>query len=327
MTLPAQHAIDSLRPLARYLRDPEVCEIMVNGSRHVGVERYGQHPVEVDERLTEMQLSTFLAHVSTLNRRQVDVQSGDGIGSLIVSAILPLPEDKLRIEAQLAPIAIGGPYLSIRRLRTKTIPLAEYVRAGSLDAAAAAYLEQCIAHRRTMLLIGGTSSGKTTLLNSLIQLVPDHERLGIIETVPELIADQWQTVRLEALEDRGYDSGVLLRSLLRSRPDRLVLGELRGGEAYDWLNGANTGHDGSLATIHANSPAEGLRRLENLVLEGRPEMPLPSIRDRVASTVQVLVHLARWSEGDRAVRGVRCIESLHGLDDQGKYVLETNYQR
>jgi pilus assembly protein CpaF len=311
------YALESLRPLERFLKDDSVTEIMVNGAAPVVVERQGERPAPTDVVLSPMQINTIVTQLSSLSRREVDL-AGLG-GRFVVSARLP----GFRIEAQLPPVAVDGPYLSIRSHHRRALSLRDAVGQGLLDASLASALADAVRARANLLVVGGTGSGKTTFLNALIREIDIDERLLFIETVPELDAPHWNLVRLEADDDQGYPVQRLVKSALRSRPDRVLIGELRGGEAFDFIDAANTGHPGSMATVHANSAREGLERLENLLLEGRPNMPLAAIRRRIAQTLNVVVHLQRQCVGGRMVRRLTQALCVQGLcPERGEYLTQ-----
>lgn len=306
-----KYAMEALKPLERYLEDPKVVEVMVNGPHKVFVERQGERPVEVDVRLSDSQIESIIALSALVSRREVDLHGHGGAQKFsIVSAKLP----HLRFEAQLPPVAVDGPYISIRKHNPLVIPLEGHVEAGLFPQEVADYLRKQVHAQANILVSGGTSSGKTTFLNTLVGEIPDHERLFVIETVPELQIRQSNVVRLEADDEQGASVQRLVKSGLRSRPDRFLVGEVRGPEAFDLMDAANTGHPGTMASLHANSPEEALDRFENLILEGRPTMPLVAIRKRIAQTFQVVVQMSRVSEGGRVVRRLGAIIELDGID-------------
>ena len=212
------------------------------------------------------------------------------------------------------PVAVEGPYLSFRRHHPRAMSLHDAVADGDLPPEVASFLQSAVRSRANVLVVGGTGSGKTTLLNALIREVDRTEVLVLIETVPELHVDHENVRRLEADDEQGYSVQRLVKSALRSRPDRILIGEVRGGEAFDFMDAANTGHPGAMGSLHANSALEGLQRFENLVLEGRPHMPLAAIRQRIGQTFDLLVHMERAPVDGRPRRRVREVVSLDGYD-------------
>jgi len=289
-----------LGPLEPLLADPETDEVMVNGPDAVYVERSGLvEPVAVRFASTAELMHTIERILAPLGRR-VDEAS-------------PLCDARLadgsRVNVVIPPLSLSGPCLTIRRFRREGFSLGQLVDAGTFEPPAAALVERLVRDRASILVSGGTGSGKTTTLNALSGLIPDGERIVTIEDAAELRLRQQHVVRLEArppnLEGRGEVTiRMLVRNALRMRPDRIVVGEVRGGEALDLLQALNTGHDGSLSTIHANSPADALRRLETLALMADTGLPHAAIRDQVASAVDVVVHQARRDDGTRVVETI-----------------------
>ncbi len=286
-----------LGPLEDLLLDDSVSEIMVNGADLVFVEREG--------RLvrTALQFSSDRALMGVVERllqptgRRVDESSP------MVDARLA---DGSRINVVIPPLAIHGPALTVRKFARRRIGMAELVAAGSLSAAMADFLGFAVRERRNIVVSGGTGAGKTTLLNALSELIPTTERVVTIEDSAELQLQHPNLVVLEArpsnLEGRGQVTiRDLVRNALRMRPDRIVVGECRGGEALDMLQAMNTGHSGSLTTAHANSPRDLLLRLEVMVLMSGMELPLPAVREQVASAVNLIVQQARFPCGRRRV--------------------------
>jgi pilus assembly protein CpaF len=226
--------------------------------------------------------------------------------------------DGSRVNVVIPPLALSGPCLTIRRFRREGFSLRQLVASGTLSAGAADFLALCVAARASVLVSGGTGSGKTTTLNALSGAIPGEERIVTIEDAAELQLRQRHVVRLESrppsLEGRGEVTiRQLVRNALRMRPDRIVVGEVRGAEALDMLQAMNTGHEGSLSTCHANSPSDALRRIETMVLMGEVALPLPALRDQIASAVDFVVQVARRSGGTRAV-----VEVAEVLDEPGR---------
>jgi len=284
-------------PITGHLQDPSVSEIMVNGKDSIYVEREGQVTLSNVAFLSDETLrSTIDRMVSRVNRR-IDESSP------FVDARLP---DGSRVNAIIPPVSLSGPCLTIRKFRRTPFSLEELIRTGTLTVAAAVYLREAVVHRQNIIISGGTGSGKTTLLNALSQSIPDSERIITIEDAAELRLMKPHVVRLEARPPNIEGGGAvtirdLVRNSLRMRPDRIVVGECRGGEAIDMLQAMNTGHEGSITTGHANSPRDMLRRLETMVLLSGVEIPVRAIREQIASAIDVIIHIHRWGDGRRSV--------------------------
>ena len=286
-----------LGELAPFLRDERVSEVMVNGTRGVWVERDGRlerTAVRFDDAEDILVLIERL--VAPLGRR-ID------LATPLVDARLP---DGSRVHAVIPPISVGGPVLTIRRFSARPFTPDDLVRTGTLSAAAAAYLTDAVRRRRSILVSGGTSSGKTTTLNALACAIGAEERVVTIEDAAELRLPQANVVSLEtrapSVEGTGaVDVRALLRNALRMRPDRILVGEVRGGEALDMLQAMNTGHRGSLTTAHANSAYHALLRLETMALMGGIDLPLRAIREQIRRGIDIVVHQERDPAGARRV--------------------------
>jgi len=286
-----------LGDLAPFLRDERVSEVMVNGTRGVWIERDGRlerTAVRFDDAEDILVLIERL--VAPLGRR-ID------LATPLVDARLP---DGSRVHAVIPPIAVGGPVLTIRRFSARPLTPDDLVRTGTLAASAAAYLTDAVRLRRSILVSGGTSSGKTTTLNALACAIGAEERVVTIEDAAELRLPQANVVSLEtrapSVEGTGaVDVRALLRNALRMRPDRILVGEVRGGEALDMLQAMNTGHRGSLTTAHANSAYHALLRLETMALMGGVDLPLRAIREQIRRGIDVVVHQEREPAGSRRV--------------------------
>jgi pilus assembly protein CpaF len=290
-----------LEPL---LADESVTEIMVNGPQDVFVERNG-HVQRVPTRFasSEQLYQTIDRIVSSVNRR-VDESSP------MVDARLPTGE---RVNVIIPPLALDGPTMTIRRFPTP-FRMGELVSKGSLDERTANLLAACVRARLNVVVSGGTGSGKTTFLNALSGLIPERERIVTIEDAAELSLQQGHVVRLESrpanVEGRGAVTiRDLVRNALRMRPDRIIVGEVRGGETMDMLQAMNTGHDGSLATVHANGAFDALGRLETLATMSELDLPVTTIRDQINSAIDIVVHLARGLDGSRRVVEVQALVS------------------
>jgi pilus assembly protein CpaF len=290
-----------LEPL---LADESITEIMVNGPQDVFVERYGKvERVPARFASVEQLYQTIDRIVSQVNRR-VDESSP------MVDARLPSGE---RVNVIIPPLALDGPTLTIRRFPTP-FRMGELVDRGTLDLATASLLGACVRARLNIVVSGGTGSGKTTFLNALSGLIPDHERIVTIEDAAELSLQQGHVVRLESrpanVEGRGAVAiRDLVRNALRMRPDRIIVGEVRGGETLDMLQAMNTGHDGSVATVHANTARDALGRLETLASMSELDLPAATLRDQINSAIDLVVHLERAQDGSRRVTEVQAVTS------------------
>jgi len=297
-----------LGPLDPLLRDPEVTDILVNGPDAVYVERHGRlSPTDVKFRDTEHLLNVIDRIVSTIGRR-VDRDSP------MVDARLP---DGSRVNAIIAPLALRGPCLSIRRFGHAPLQIENLVELGTLTPEIVRYLAAVVQGRLNIVISGGTGAGKTTLLNCLAGFIPHHERVVTIEDSAELQLQQPHVVPLETrpadLDGRGQVTPRdLVRNTLRMRPDRIIVGECRGAEALDMLQAMNTGHDGSITTVHANSPRECLQRIEVMVMMAGYDLPVKAIRQQVGSAINVLVQVARLTDGSRKVVKVSEIVGMEG---------------
>ncbi|TWP35946.1 CpaF family protein [Leekyejoonella antrihumi] len=288
-----------LEPL---LADDTISEIMVNGHREVYVERFGKlQRVPSSFSSEEQLLQTIDRIVSTVNRR-VDESNPMVDARLPADARMPRGA---RVHVVLPPLALNGPVVTIR-LFPKAYGLDELLARGSLDTVTAEFLASCVRARLNIVVSGGTSSGKTTMLNALSAFIPTHERIITIEDAAELSLEQDHVIRLETrpsnVEGRGeVPIRELVRNSLRMRPDRIVVGECRGGEALDMLQAMNTGHEGSLTTVHANTAADALIRLETLASMSDIEIPFKALHDQVNEAINVIVQLQRGSDGVRRI--------------------------
>jgi pilus assembly protein CpaF len=297
-----------LGPLEPLLRDPAVDEVMVNGPRAVFVERGGRLEPAPVAFGSEAELRHVIERILAPLGRRVDEAAP------LADARLP---DGSRVNVIIPPLALDGPILTVRRFRRAGFTAAELVEQGTLTAALRGFLAGAVRARVNLLVSGGTGSGKTTTLNALSAFIPAGERIVTIEDAAELRLQQPHVVRLEArpanLEGRGEVSiRALVRNALRMRPDRIVVGEVRGAEALDMLSAMTTGHDGSLSTIHAGSPEEALRRLETLALMADVALPLAAVREQVAGAIDLVVHQARGPGGKRRVVEVAEVVRLAG---------------
>jgi pilus assembly protein CpaF len=291
-----------LRPIAHLITDPDVSEIMVNGAQGVYVERAGVLSLVAGARLDERNLRVAVKNIA----RAV----GDDISEEqpILDARLP---DGSRVAAVFPPCSLGGTTLTSRKFQPRFFTAEELIRAGMLTDETYAAMRNAVECRHTVLISGGTSTGKTTLLNAISRFLPDQDRIVVIEDTAELHFVHRNVVRLEARRAQRDLPPVtirdLLRAALRHRPDRIIVGEVRGGEAYDLLEALNTGHAGSLSTIHANSAAQALNRFASCAIQSAVELPYQVVRDQISACVQLVVHLERCAGVRRAteVREVR----------------------
>jgi pilus assembly protein CpaF len=295
-------------PLEPLLRDPDVSEIMVNGPDRIYVERFGRIlPVDaafIDEDHLRRIIDKMVARVG----RRVDE------GSPMVDARLP---DGSRINAVLPPIAIDGAALTVRKFAADPYTMDDLISFGTLTRQVADFLSACVRARLDMVISGGTGTGKTTTLNVLSQFLPAEERIVTIEDAAELQLNQEHVLRLESrpanIEGRGQVTvRDLVRNSLRMRPDRIVIGEVRDGAALDMLQAMNTGHDGSLTTVHANSPRDSMARLETMVLMAGMELPVRAIREQAASAIDLIIHQARLKDGSRRITHVTEVIGMEG---------------
>jgi pilus assembly protein CpaF len=294
---------EGLGPLESLLADPAVTEVMVNGPGPVWVERAGA----LERTSVMVDTADILAIVE---RVVAPLGLRADRASPLADARLP---DGSRAHVVLPPLAVDGPCITIRRFAVQDVGLADFCAPAVAD-----LLRDAVAERRNVVVSGGTSSGKTTLLNALAAAIPAGQRIVTIEEAAELRLPQEHVVRLEARPPNAEGAGEvrvreLVRNALRMRPDRLVVGEARGAEAFDLLQAMNTGHDGSFSTLHANSPADALRRLETMVMMAEVGLPLAAVRQQVVSAIDVVVQVARRPGGRRAV--VEVAEAGIGPDD------------
>jgi pilus assembly protein CpaF len=295
-------------PLEPLLRDPNVTEIMVNGADNIYVERAGRiHPVDTSFS-SDVHLRRTIDKIVGRVGRRIDEASP------MVDARLP---DGSRVNAVVAPIALDGSMLTIRKFAADPFGADDLISFGTMTRAVRDLLDACVRGRLNILISGGTGSGKTTSLNVLSGFIPHDERIVTIEDAAELQLKQEHVLRLEArpsnIEGRGEVTiRDLVRNALRMRPDRIVVGEVRDGAALDMLQAMNTGHDGSITTVHANSPRDSLARLETMTLMAGVELPVRAIREQVASAVDVIVHQARLKDGSRRIVNVTEVVGMEG---------------
>ncbi len=297
-----------LGPLEPFVRDPEVTEIMVNGWDTIYVERAGKLYWTGTKFHDEQQLRRTIDKIVAKVGRRVDEASP------YVDARLP---DGSRVNAIIQPLSIDGPSLTIRKFSSDPYQAEDLVEFGTFTSPVAKFLEACVRGKINIMVSGGTGAGKTTTLNVLSSFIPDDERILTIEDAAELKLQQPHVVRLESrppnIEGRGAVTiRDLVRNSLRMRPDRIVVGECRGAEALDMLQAMNTGHDGSISTIHSNSPRDSLSRLETITMMAGMELSPKSIREQVASAIQLIVHQQRLKDGTRRLTHVTEVAGMEG---------------
>jgi len=300
--------IDGYGPITPLLTDPTVSEVMVNGPEKVYVERSGKiEKTEVSFKDDSHVLRIIERIVAPLGKR-IDESSP------MVDARLP---DGSRVNATIPPVSLNGPVLTIRKFAARPYTMADLIRFGTLNSNMAVFLKACVEGRLNIIVSGGTGSGKTTTLNVLSSFIPGDERIITIEDAAELQLLQEHVIRMECrpanIEGKGR---ITVRDLvinsLRMRPDRIVVGEVRGGETLDMLQAMNTGHDGSLTTAHANSPRDLLSRLETMVLMAGVELPLRAIREQIVGGIQLIVHQSRMKDGSRKITRISEITGMEG---------------
>ncbi|MDJ0791760.1 MAG: CpaF family protein [Acidimicrobiia bacterium] len=319
-------------PIDPYLADPEVTEVMVNGPHAVWLERAGRIS-KTDTRFVDANhLERIIEKIVGQVGRRIDESNP------MVDARLP---DGSRVNAIIHPLAIGGPYVTIRKFAVDPFTVDDLVANRSMSEQVAGLLKRCVEGRLNVIVSGATGSGKTTLLNVLSNFIPANERIITVEDAAEVQLNQTHVLTLESrppnLEGKGQVTiRDLVRNTLRMRPDRIIVGEVRGGEALDMLQAMNTGHDGSLTTVHSNSPRDTLARVETMVLMAGMDLPVRAIREQVASALDLVVHIHRLRDGTRRVTHVTEVVGMEGdiitlqdlmlfdygmgVDENGKYV-------
>jgi pilus assembly protein CpaF len=295
-------------PLQPYLDDPDVTEIMVTGTNPIYVERAGRLASTKARFVDHDHLRRIIERIVADVGRRIDESSP------MVDARMP---DGSRVNAVIPPVSVRGPSLTIRKFARDPFEVDDLVAFGTFTHEIAAFLAACVEGRRSMLISGGTGTGKTTLLNVLSSFIPSTERVVTIEDAVELQLRQEHVVTLEArpanIEGRGEIAvRDLVRNALRMRPDRIIVGEVRGGETLDMLQAMNTGHEGSLSTVHANSPRDAISRLETMVLMAGMDLPIRAVREQVTSAVDVIIQLSRLSDGVRRVVEICEVQGMEG---------------
>jgi pilus assembly protein CpaF len=295
-------------PIQPLLDDPGVTEVMVNGFKQVYIERYGKIVrTDINFENNEHVLRLINRIVAPLGRR-IDEDHPT------VDARLP---DGSRVNAVIPPVALDGPALTIRKYGKQHPNIDQLIKFGSLTQSMAEFLHACVVARLNIIISGGAGSGKTTLLNALSSFIPEDERIVTIEDAAELRLQQEHIVRLETKPSKADGSGAvtvrdLVRNSMRMRPERIVVGEVRGGEALEMLQAMNTGHDGSLSTIQANTPPDAISRLETMVLMAGFESPIRVVREQIASAIDIIVQQTHMQDGSRKVTQITEVAGLEG---------------
>ena len=297
-----------LGPLEDLLDDDSVTEIMVNGPESVYVERGGKL------ELSDCQFSDDESVMAVIERIIAPLGRRCDESQPYVDARL---SDGSRVNAIIPPLALSGPTITIRKFSKRALTPQDFIRFGTWTQDAADFMRLCVMLRKNIIVAGGTGSGKTTLLNLLSGYIPHNERIVTVEDAAELRLQQPHVVRLEARPPNIEGKGAvpirdLVKNCLRMRPDRIIVGECRGGEALDMLQAMNTGHDGSLTTVHANSPRDVISRLETMVLMSGMDLPSRAIREQIASAVDIIIHESRMSDGSRKVTAITEVTGLEG---------------
>jgi pilus assembly protein CpaF len=293
-------------PLQPLLTDPEITEIMVNRPDEVYVERFGKIELTSVTFEDEAHIRRIIDRIVSPIGRRVDESSP------MVDARLP---NGFRVNATIPPLSLEGPVLTIRKFAARPFTAQDLIANHTVSANLVSFLRACVEARINMVISGGTGSGKTTLLNVVSAFIPSDERILTIEDVAELQLNQTHVIRLEKrppnVEGKGEVSiRQLVVNALRMRPDRIIVGEARSGEALDMLQAMNTGHDGSMTTIHSNSPRDSLRRIETMVMMAGLDLPLRAIREQVSSAIELVVHLERLRDGTRRVVNVTEVQGM-----------------
>lgn len=295
-------------PLQPLLDDPDISEVMVNGCEKIYIERKGKLIRTNIKFENDDQILKVIDRIILPLGRRIDADSP------MVDARLP---DGSRVNAVIAPVTIDGPSLTIRKFQKGKLTTEQLIQYGSMTRGIADFLRACVISRLNIIISGGTGSGKTTLLNVLSGFIPTDERIVTIEDAAELQLQQDHIVRMEAKPPNSEGRSAvsirdMVRNSLRMRPDRIVVGEVRGGEALDMLQAMNTGHDGSLTTLHANTPRDALSRLETLVLMSGMDLPIKVIREQVASAIDLIIQQSRLKDGSRKLTSVSEVSGMEG---------------
>jgi pilus assembly protein CpaF len=295
-------------PIEEFLRDKEVTEIMINNPFTIYIEKFGKIYKTNKSFLDENHLMRIIDKIVSRIGRRVDESSP------YVDARLP---DGSRVNIIISPLTLNGPVMTIRKFAADPFTIDDLIEMGTCTKKVAEFMKACVKGRLNIITSGGTGTGKTTMLNVLSSFIPDDERIITIEDAAELQLNQMHVIRLEArppnIEGKGEVTiRDLVRNALRMRPDRIIVGEVRGGEALDMLQAMNTGHDGSISTLHANAPRDVLSRIETMVLMAGVELPVRAIREQVSSAINMIVHLSRLKDGSRKIVKITEVQGMEG---------------
>ncbi len=323
-----------LGPIEQFMADPEVTEVMVNSDDSIYIERAGRLYLTETRFVATEHLRRVIERIVSAVGRRIDESSP------MVDARLP---DGSRVNAVIPPLSVDGPMLTIRKFSDHVFTAEKLAEMGTLNDQSVEFIDACVRGKRNILISGGTGTGKTTMLNVVSSFIPGDERIVTIEDAVELKLRQRHVIRLESrpanIEGRGaVPIRELVRNSLRMRPDRIVVGEVRGGEALDMMQAMNTGHEGSLSTLHANSPRDAISRLETMVLMAGMDLPIRAIREQVASALDLIIQLSRMRDGSRRVVEITEVTGMEGdtitlstlykfdyeagFDDEGMYLGE-----
>lgn len=295
-------------PIQPLLDDPTISEVMINGKDRVYIEQKGKLLKTNINFADDNQIIRLIERIIMPLGRRIDADSP------MVDARLP---DGSRVNAIIPPVAIDGPSITIRKFQKGKLDINQLIEIGSISKFMAEFIRACVLSKFNILISGGTGTGKTTLLNALSSFIPEEERIVTIEDAAELMLQQEHVVRLETKPANVEGLGTvsirdLVRNALRMRPDRIVVGEVRGGEAMDMLQAMNTGHDGSLTTLHANTPRDAISRLETMCMMAGMEMPLRVIRQQIAAAIDVIVQISREKDGTRKIVAITEVAGMEG---------------
>lgn len=319
-----QSLLQFLSPVAQYLTDPSVSEVMINGPEQIYIERQGQLELTDARFDSEESVVAALRNIAQSCGKQIDDHNP------ILEATLP---DGSRIEGVLRPLATAGPYVAIRRFFQSRLTMENLIKSGSLSPLAAETLSAMVEGKLNIMISGGTGTGKTSLLNMLTTCVPEGERIGVLEDSKEVQVQRPHVFQLEsrqANEEAGLERITirdLFRASLRMRPDRLIIGEIRGGEAVDIVQAMVSGHGGCMGTLHASSPDEALMRLETMAMMSDVKMPLVALRMQIGSGIDAIVQVSRERDGRRVITHISEVAGYHGSSDtyQVRHLFQRDY--